>query len=541
GRLARDFLLLAPADTLFGAFDHEVEELVGLERIARQPVVEGVLDRLLDDALSLGSGQAVLGLALEFRLAHEHREHHGGSRHCVFRGDAGGALALADALGVILQPAQQRAADTGFMRATVLGRNGVAIGREEAVSVRCPGDRPFAGAMRAGARGFAGEDVRMHQRVGMDGGREVILQAAGEVEGVFRRHIFDALEQLRCAAPADFDAAEQIRLGARHLEQALRLEGGLRAENLRIRLEADPGAAAVVDLAEVLELAFGMAALECHAVELLAARDLDLEPRGQRVDDGDADAMQAAGGLVDFRVEFAARMQRAHDDFERRLFRKFRMRIDGDAAAIVRDRQKAVRRELDLDEGGVAGQGLIHRVVDDFGKQMMQRLLVCAADIHARPAPDCFQSLQDLDVARGIAGLGRGGAGGNLERRTVFRLGGGKKVVGFSFCSGFQSFRHGSSCKRTSRIGRIASPDYATDGPQNVTAAAYTGAVRNTMTAKRAIAVSMISDPTMGMATKALPCVTTTATPAGSRIPPTIWSQPWSFANWLAPAAGTRR
>src|SRR6185369_5703757 len=128
--------------------------------------------------------------------------------------------------------------------------------------------------------------------------------------------------QFRIAAPADLDAAEQIGLGARHLEQTLRLEGRLAAEDIAVRLEADAGAAAVVDLAEVLQLALGLAALETHPVKLLAP--CDLEPRGKCIDHGNADAMQAARGLVDLGVEFAARMQRAHDDFERRLLRKFR-------------------------------------------------------------------------------------------------------------------------------------------------------------------------------------------------------------------------
>ena len=74
-------------------------------------MVERVLDRLLDNALRFGGREAVLGLALELGLAHEHRQHHGGARHDVLGGDGGRALALADALGVILQAAQQRAAD----------------------------------------------------------------------------------------------------------------------------------------------------------------------------------------------------------------------------------------------------------------------------------------------------------------------------------------------------------------------------------------------------------------------------------------------
>ena len=104
--LARDVLFLPAADALVGALDDEVEQLVGLHRIAGEPVVERVLDRLLDDALRLGGGEPVLGLALEFRLADEHRQHAAGAGHHVVGGDGGGALALADALGVILQAAR---------------------------------------------------------------------------------------------------------------------------------------------------------------------------------------------------------------------------------------------------------------------------------------------------------------------------------------------------------------------------------------------------------------------------------------------------
>ncbi|MBA7621943.1 hypothetical protein ES703_29313 [subsurface metagenome] len=411
--LARDFLLGAAAQPLLGAFGDEVEQLVGLQRVAGQPVIEGVLDGLLDDALGLGGGKAVLGLALEFRLAHEHAEHAGGAHHHVIRGDGGGALALADALGVVLQAAQQRAAHAGFMRAAIGRRHGVGVGRQEAVGIGGPRDGPFAGAMRAVAAGLAGEDVGMHQRVGVNGGGEIILQAAGEVEFILGGDFLDALEQLRRALPADFDAAEQIGLRARHLEQALRLEGGLGAEDIGVRLEADARAAAVVDLAEVLELALRVAAFEAHAIEFLAARDFDLG------------------------VEFAARMQRAHDDFERRLLREFGMGIDGDATAVVGDGQEAVGGELHLDEVGMAGQRLVHGVVDDFGEQVVQRLLVGAADIHARPSPYRLQALEHLDVAGGIAVLGAA-PGGDLQVRLRvplgFRLGSPKEVVVLGFC-----------------------------------------------------------------------------------------------------------
>jgi hypothetical protein len=72
-RLARDLFFLAPADALLGALDDEVEQTVGLHRVAGEPVVELILNGVLDDARRFGGRQAVLGLALEFRLADEHR------------------------------------------------------------------------------------------------------------------------------------------------------------------------------------------------------------------------------------------------------------------------------------------------------------------------------------------------------------------------------------------------------------------------------------------------------------------------------------
>ena len=101
----------------------------------------------------------------------------------------------------------------------------------------------------------------------------------------------------------------------------------------------------------------------------------------------DADAMQAARGFVNLRVEFAAGMQRAHDHFERRFVLELRMGINGNAAPIVVDGDEAVRFHLDFDPARVTGQRLVHGVVDDFGEQVVQRLLVGAADIHARAPP----------------------------------------------------------------------------------------------------------------------------------------------------------
>ena len=330
------------------------------------------------------------------------------------------------------------------MRAAVLRRDRVAVGRHEPVRVRHPRDRPFDRAVAAGLADLAGENVGMDQRRAVQRGGEEVDQAALEVERLLLRHIVDAREQRLVARPADLDAAEQIGLRARHLEQARRLERGLGAEDLRVRLEAHRGAAPVRRAAHFLQLALRDAVLERHRVKLAAARDLDLHALGQRVRHRDADAVQAARGLVDLGVEFAARVQRAHDDFERGFFRKLRMRIDRDAAPVVGHGHEAVGGQLHVDPVGMAGERLVHRVVDHLGEQMMQRLLVGAADIHAGAASHRLEPFEHLDVARRVGGISRrgGGLARTVLRRQAARRGGGKQVRrigglfgGFCHCS----------------------------------------------------------------------------------------------------------
>src|SRR5690606_10421083 len=106
---------------------------------------------------------------------------------------------------------------------------------------------------------------------------EIVLQAAGEVEdGAWRRLVL-LLQKRRIAGPADFDAAEQIGLRARHTHDARRLELRALAEDVRVRMEARARAAPVVDLAEVFQRALRHAAREALAPQAAAARHLDLE------------------------------------------------------------------------------------------------------------------------------------------------------------------------------------------------------------------------------------------------------------------------
>ena len=111
------------------------------------------------------------------------------------------------------------------------------------------------------------------------------------------------------------------------------------------------------------------------------------------------------------------------------------MRIDRDAAAVIGHGQESVGAQFHLDERGMPGKRLVHRVVDDFGEQMVQRLFVGAADIHAGAAAHRLQSFQHLDVGRGIAGLGVGRPGGDFGRSAALRFRSKKIVGGLGFCS----------------------------------------------------------------------------------------------------------
>ena len=59
------------------------------------------------------------------------------------------------------------------------------------------------------------------------------------------------------------------------------------------------------------------------------------------------------------------------------------MHIDGDAAAVILDRDLIVAQDDDVDLVAVASQRLVDRVVDDLVDQVMQSALGGVADIHS--------------------------------------------------------------------------------------------------------------------------------------------------------------
>src|SRR5262245_12253522 len=73
--LARNLLFLATAYPLVRLLDHKVEKFGCRQRVAGKPVIELILDGVLDDPCRFGGREPVLGLALKLRLADEYGHH----------------------------------------------------------------------------------------------------------------------------------------------------------------------------------------------------------------------------------------------------------------------------------------------------------------------------------------------------------------------------------------------------------------------------------------------------------------------------------
>ena len=86
------------------------------------------------------------------------------------------------------------------------------------------------------------------------------------------------------------------------------------------------------------------------------------------------------------------------------------MGIGGDAASVVVHLQHVGLFQIQLDAAGVAGHRLVHGIVDDLGGQVVQRVCVGAADIHARAPAHRLQPLKHFDILGGIGARGGGGA-----------------------------------------------------------------------------------------------------------------------------------
>ena len=148
-----------------------------------------------------------------------------------------------------------------------------------------------------------------------------------------------------------------------------------------------------------------------HAARVLLGPDeavsgrLDAQRLRQRVDDADADAVEAARDLVAAAAELAAGVEDRVDDLEGVLAAG--VAADRNASTVVGDADGAVLEDADLDVGGVARHRFVDRVVDDFPDQVVQAPHVGRADVHARSSPDGVEAFEDLDALGVVVARGR--------------------------------------------------------------------------------------------------------------------------------------
>src|SRR5690606_2780229 len=117
------------------------------------------------------------------------------------------------------------------------------------------------------------------------------------------------------------------------------------------------------------------AARKFHLVQLAVAAYRQLQGLGQRIDAGDAHAVQAAGYLVGVLVELAAGMQLGHHDFGSAalgLVLVIPFDVNWNAAAIVGDRNGIVGMDGDVNFSAVASQRFVDGVVQHLENKVMQ-------------------------------------------------------------------------------------------------------------------------------------------------------------------------
>ena len=216
---------------------------------------------------------------------------------------------------------------------------------------------------------------------------------------------------------SDLEAGIEERQFAQAVGEPLELKLGRDREDRRVRQEGDEraGLLLVLQLADDLELLRRLPALEAHVIDLAVARDLDLEPIGERVDALRADAVQTAGIFVGALPELAAGVQIRQDQLDGRHL-ELRMHVDRNAAAVVADRNGAIDVDGDFDLAAITGEMFVDRVVEHLENAVVQPALIRVADIHAGPLPDGFQTLQFVDLG-GVVFLAFADAGAASARR----------------------------------------------------------------------------------------------------------------------------
>ena len=192
----------------------------------------------------------------------------------------------------------------------------------------------------------------------------------------------------------DFQALVEEGELAQALRKRVEAVGGL-VENRGIGVKGD-FRAGLARFAGSFELRCGNAFFVGLLPDFAVAPDFEIEPVGERVDDGDADAVQAARNFVGVAIEFSAGVQDGHHDFGGGLFLGG-VHVDGNAAAVVDYGDAVIVVHGDVDFVAEAGHGFVDGIVDHFPDEMMQAQFAGRADVHRGAFANGFESAENFD------------------------------------------------------------------------------------------------------------------------------------------------
>ena len=167
-----------------------------------------------------------------------------------------------------------------------------------------------------------------------------------------------------------------------------------RFKNFGVGAESDCGAGSVGS-AHYFEPFFRLAAVVNLFVVVAVLEHFHNKVGAQRVDDGNAHAVQTARHGIASPAELAAGVQFGQHDFHSRkpFFFDYARRY---APAVVGDGERAVGVDSNVDFGAVACKRLVDGVVHYFHRQVVQTFFIGGADIHAGSFADGFQPFQHL-------------------------------------------------------------------------------------------------------------------------------------------------
>ena len=142
--LARELARLAGRLARGGGFHHLADDHLGFRRVFLEPVLQRLVDQVLDHRAHLGGNQLVLGLRGELRVRHLAGHDRGQALAAILAGERH-PLLLRDAalIGIADDLPRQRAAECRQMRAAVALRDGVGEAVDGFVVAIVPPQRTF--------------------------------------------------------------------------------------------------------------------------------------------------------------------------------------------------------------------------------------------------------------------------------------------------------------------------------------------------------------------------------------------------------------